>query len=95
MYEWHQVRGIRAMRGRSRRDENNSDYVTFCRCRNGSRIFCRLHLSLDGWMAGVFRLDLFLNFASTSLGKLLPRPCHLFQLLTVCWRGRSGQCSAL
>lgn len=30
MYEWHQARGIRAMRGSSRRDENNRDYVTWC-----------------------------------------------------------------
>ncbi len=30
MYEWHRVRGIQAMRGRSRRDENNRDYMTWC-----------------------------------------------------------------
>jgi hypothetical protein len=30
IYEWHQARGIQAMRGTSRRDENNCDYVTWC-----------------------------------------------------------------
>lgn len=30
MYEWHEARSIRAMRGTSRRDANNRDYVTFC-----------------------------------------------------------------
>jgi hypothetical protein len=44
---------------------------------------------------GRISLELFLNFAPASLGKLLPRPGHLFQLLTVCRRGRSGQCPAL
>jgi hypothetical protein len=30
MYEWHQARGIQAMRGTSRRDANNRDYATWC-----------------------------------------------------------------
>ena len=30
MYEWHRARSIQAMRGRSRRDERNRDYVTWC-----------------------------------------------------------------
>ena len=30
MYEWHRARGIQAMRGRGRRDENNRDYVRWC-----------------------------------------------------------------
>jgi hypothetical protein len=30
MHEWHRARGIQAMFGRSRRDENNRDYVTWC-----------------------------------------------------------------
>jgi hypothetical protein len=45
--------------------------------------------------ARIFRLELFLEFALANLGKLLPRLCHIFQLLTVCVGGRSGQCSAL
>jgi len=30
MYEWHRARSIQAMRGRSRRDKSNRDYVTWC-----------------------------------------------------------------
>ena len=30
MYEWHRARSIQAMRGRSRRDKSNRDYVTSC-----------------------------------------------------------------
>ena len=30
MYEWHHARGIEAMRGTSRRDQNGRDYVTWC-----------------------------------------------------------------
>jgi hypothetical protein len=30
MHEWHRARGIRAKFGRSRRDKNNRDYVTWC-----------------------------------------------------------------
>ena len=42
-----------------------------------------------------FYLKMFLDCAPARHGKLLPRLCHIFQLLTVYWRGRSGQCSAL
>jgi hypothetical protein len=60
------------------------------------RILSPLQLSLVGRrMADVFRGELFLDFALASLGKLLPGLGHLFQLLTVCWMGRSGQFSAL
>ena len=45
--------------------------------------------------ARVFYLELFLDFTLASLGKLLPRQCHIFQLLTVCVGGRSSQYSAL
>jgi hypothetical protein len=30
MHEWHDARSIRARLGRSRRDKNNRDYVTWC-----------------------------------------------------------------
>lgn len=30
IYEWHGAHNIIAMHGRSRRDENNRDYVTWC-----------------------------------------------------------------
>jgi hypothetical protein len=30
MHEWHRARSIRAKFGRSRRDKNNRDYVTWC-----------------------------------------------------------------
>lgn len=30
MHEWHSARSLRARFGRSRRDKNNRDYVTFC-----------------------------------------------------------------
>jgi hypothetical protein len=30
MHEWHHARSIRAKFGRSRRDNNNHDYVTWC-----------------------------------------------------------------
>jgi hypothetical protein len=30
IYEWHGAHNIIAMRGRSRRDANNRDYVTWC-----------------------------------------------------------------
>jgi hypothetical protein len=30
MHEWHLARSIRARLGRSRRDANNRDYVTWC-----------------------------------------------------------------
>ena len=30
MYEWHRARGIEAMHGRGRRDENGRDYVRWC-----------------------------------------------------------------
>jgi hypothetical protein len=30
MYEWHSARGIQDQRGRSRRDENNRDYIRWC-----------------------------------------------------------------
>ena len=30
MHEWHRARSIKARLGRSRRDKNNRDYVTWC-----------------------------------------------------------------
>jgi uncharacterized protein CbrC (UPF0167 family) len=30
MHEWHRARSIKAKFGRSRRDEKNRDYVTWC-----------------------------------------------------------------
>jgi hypothetical protein len=30
MHEWHRARSLRARFGRSRRDKNNRDYVTWC-----------------------------------------------------------------
>jgi hypothetical protein len=30
MHEWHRARSIRVMHGRSRRDKNNHDFVTWC-----------------------------------------------------------------
>ena len=42
-----------------------------------------------------FSLKMFLDFALASLGELLPSFGHVFQVLTVFWRGRSGQCTAL
>jgi hypothetical protein len=30
MHEWHRVRSIKPRFGRSRRDKNNRDYVTWC-----------------------------------------------------------------
>jgi hypothetical protein len=30
MHEWHRARSVRARFGRSRRDKNNRDYVTWC-----------------------------------------------------------------
>jgi hypothetical protein len=30
MYEWHRARGIQDHRGRSRRDENGRDHISWC-----------------------------------------------------------------
>jgi hypothetical protein len=30
MYVWHQLRGIQAMHGRGRRDENGRDFIRWC-----------------------------------------------------------------
>ena len=30
MHEWHRARSVKARFGRSRRDKNNRDYVTWC-----------------------------------------------------------------
>jgi hypothetical protein len=46
MHDWHHARGIVARFGRSRRDENSRDYVTFCfadavTAEAFRRLFCR------------------------------------------------------